>query len=137
MREREKIMLIGIGELGGIVLEFLCRIPGICEIVTADNNADYGFKKTNSARIGAAFAGLYPNIKFHHVDLINIEKFTAYAKLLIDNTASRPFSMATIWPLPGIKMEDMGSHIKSLSRLKYGRDRELIEAEIYKRTHII
>ena len=31
--EREKIMLVGIGELGGIVLEYLCRIPNICEII--------------------------------------------------------------------------------------------------------
>jgi hypothetical protein len=74
---------------------------------------------------------------FNQYDLLNIEKYTAYVKLLIDNTASRPFSMATPWPLPGIKREDMGSRIKSLSRLKYGRDRELIEAEIYKRTHVV
>jgi len=67
-------MLIGIGELGGIVLEYLCRIPGICEIVTADSNADWGFRKTNSAIEGASYMGLYPNIKFHHIDLLNIEK---------------------------------------------------------------
>ena len=36
MRSKEKIMLVGIGELGGIVLEFLARIPGICDMVTAD-----------------------------------------------------------------------------------------------------
>ena len=73
-REIEKIMLIGIGELGGIVLEYLCRIPGICEIVTADSNADWGFRKTNSAIEGASYMGLYPNIKFHHIDLLNIEE---------------------------------------------------------------
>ena len=58
-------MLIGIGELGGIVLEYMCRIPGICDIVTADSNADWGFRKTNSAIEGASYMGLYPNIKFH------------------------------------------------------------------------
>ena len=73
-REIEKIMVIGIGELGGIVLEYLCRIPGICEIVTADSNADWGFRKTNSAIEGASYMGLYPNIKFHQVDLLNIER---------------------------------------------------------------
>ncbi len=45
MRENEKIMIIGIGELGGIVLEYICRIPGICEIVTADSNMDWGLPK--------------------------------------------------------------------------------------------
>ena len=67
-------MLIGIGELGGIVLEYMCRIPGICDIVTADSNADWGFRKTNSAIEGASYMGLYPNIKFHSIDLLNIEK---------------------------------------------------------------
>lgn len=74
MREREKIILIGMGELGGIVLEYLCRIPGICTIVTADSNEDWGFRKTNSAILGASYMGLYPDIKFYHIDLLNVEK---------------------------------------------------------------
>lgn len=61
MREKEKIMLIGIGELGGIVLEYLSRIPGIPDIVTADSNKDWGFRKTNSAILGASYMGLHPD----------------------------------------------------------------------------
>lgn len=71
---------------------------------------------------------------FNQYDLINIEKYTAYVKLLIDNTASRPFSMKTLWPLTGIEREDMANKIKSLSRLKYGQDRNMIEAEIMSRS---
>lgn len=71
---------------------------------------------------------------FNQYDLINIEKYTAYVKLLVDNTASRPFSMKTLWPLTGIEREDMASKIKSLSRLKYGQDRNMIEAEIMSRS---
>ncbi len=63
-------------------------------------------------------------------DLINIEKYTTYIKLLIDNTASKPFSMATPWPLPGQKDSETASKIISLSRLKYGQDRNVIEAQI-------
>jgi len=70
---------------------------------------------------------------FNQYDLINIEKFTAYVKLLINNTASRPFSMSTIWPLPGIEREETITKIKSMSRLKYGQDRQVIEAEIMRR----
>ena len=73
-REKEKIMIIGIGELGGIVLEQLCRIPGICDIVTADANLDWGFRKTNSAILGASYMGLFPHIEFHPIDLLDIEK---------------------------------------------------------------
>lgn len=70
---------------------------------------------------------------FNQYDLINIEKYTAYIKLLVDNTATRPFSMSTVWPLPGVKREDSAAKIKSLSRLKYGQDRNIIEAEIMAR----
>jgi len=71
---------------------------------------------------------------FNQYDLINIEKFTAYVKLLIDNTAARPFSMKTSWPLPGTARVDVATKIKSLSRLKYGQDRNMIEAEIARRS---
>jgi len=71
---------------------------------------------------------------FNEYDLINIEKYTAYVKLMIDNAASRPFSMKTLWPLPGIPNEKMADRIRALSRLKYGRDRRVIEAEIMKRS---
>lgn len=74
VRDREKIMLIGIGELGGIILEYMCRIPGVCEIVTADSNPDWGFRKTNSAIEGASYMGLYPHIHFYPIDVLNIEK---------------------------------------------------------------
>ncbi|MBU0722221.1 type IV secretion system DNA-binding domain-containing protein [Patescibacteria group bacterium] len=70
---------------------------------------------------------------FNQYDLINIEKYTTYVKLLVDNTASRPFSMSTVWPLPGVKRQDLAAKIKSLSRLKYGQDRNIIEAEIFSR----
>jgi hypothetical protein len=74
MRERETIMLVGIGELGGILLEFLCRIPGIDRIVTADRNEDWGFRKTNSAVLGASYMGLYPDIQFQQIDLLEVEQ---------------------------------------------------------------
>jgi hypothetical protein len=69
-------------------------------------------------------------------DLINVDKYTAYVKLLIDNTASRPFSMKTIWPLPGQVQPGLAEKIKALSRLKYGQDRALIEAQIMKRSRL-
>jgi len=71
---------------------------------------------------------------FNQFDLINIEKYATYVKLLIDNTASRPFSMSTLWPLPGlVKQPGTETRIRSLSRLKYGQDRNIIEAEIMRR----
>jgi hypothetical protein len=67
-------------------------------------------------------------------DLLNIEQFTAYAKLLIDNTAAKPFNMMTYPPEPGNK--ELAAAIKELSRLKYGRPREIVEAEIAERAQL-
>jgi len=69
---------------------------------------------------------------FNEFDLINIEKYNAYVKLLIDNTTSRPFSMA-IPKLPEGNVA-VAQKIKELSRLKYGRDRSVVEAEIFARS---
>jgi hypothetical protein len=68
------IMIIGVGELGGILLEYLCRVPNICRIVVCDSNQDWGFRKVNSALHGAAYMGLYPDITFQEVDLLNIDQ---------------------------------------------------------------
>ena len=38
---------------------------------------------------------------FNAYDLVNVAKYTAYTKLLIDNTASKPFNMHTYPPQKG------------------------------------
>jgi hypothetical protein len=69
---------------------------------------------------------------FGAYDLLNVEQYTAYTKLLIDNTAARPFNMMTYPPKPGNK--ELAAAIKELSRLKYGRPREVVNAEIMERS---
>lgn len=71
---------------------------------------------------------------FSAYDLINVEQYTAYIKLLIDNTAAKPFNMMTYPPTPGNK--ELAEAIKELSRLKYGRPREIVEAEIMERSQL-
>lgn len=71
---------------------------------------------------------------FSAYDLINVEQYTAYAKLLIDNTAAKPFNMMTYPPRPGNK--ELAAAIKELSRLKYGRPREIVEEEIAERAQL-
>jgi len=68
---------------------------------------------------------------FNEYDLLNVEKYTAYIKLLIDNTASKAFNMQTIPPQKGDL--ELAQAIKQLSRLKYGRDKAIVEAEIMER----
>lgn len=64
-------------------------------------------------------------------DLVNVEAFTANAKILIDNTASTPFNFKPIMAARGNK--ELATMVKELSRYKYGRRRELVEAEILER----
>lgn len=71
---------------------------------------------------------------FNEYDLINIDKGTAYIKLLVDNSALRPFSLKTIWPILGTKQPGLAEKIRSLSRLKYGQNSRLVEAEISRRS---
>ena len=54
--------------------------------------------------------------------------------MLIDNEASRPFLMGAYPPKQG--NQPLANAIKQLSRLKYGRDRTIVEAEILERTKL-
>lgn len=62
-------------------------------------------------------------------DLVNIDKFNAYAKIMIDGSASKPFTIQTMPPM-GEGNEKLGEAIKQLSRLKFGRDRRIVEAQL-------
>jgi len=65
---------------------------------------------------------------FNEYDVINVEMYTANIKLLIDNTGSKPFNMKTYPPVPGD--EQLARKLIELSRMKYGRDRKIVESEI-------
>lgn len=68
-------------------------------------------------------------------DLLNVEKFNAYVRLLVDNTATGTFNMACL-PLPGNANYGIVEHLKELSRVKYGKDKSLVEREIITRSKI-
>jgi hypothetical protein len=74
MVDRPSIMLIGLGDLGGHVLDMLVRVPGRRRIITADVNEDWGYRKTNLAAFGAAQLGHYPALEFTKIDLFNVEQ---------------------------------------------------------------
>lgn len=65
-------------------------------------------------------------------DLTSIDSFNCYAKILVNNSPSKPFSMQTIKDdiQPN---EKLGKAVKELSRLKYGRDMNIVEGEIGER----
>lgn len=73
---------------------------------------------------------------FSLYDLVNVEAFTCNLKLLIDNTASRPFNLKPVMP-DRPKNKELARMIHELSRYKYGRKRELVEAEMRERKDMV
>lgn len=67
-------------------------------------------------------------------DALNIEKYNAYIRLMIDNTAQRAFNMKVFPPSKGDSK--IFEALKQLSRLKYGRDRAIVEAEVLERSQL-
>lgn len=110
MVARPTIMLIGLGDLGGHVLEMLVRVPGARRIITADVNDEWGYRKTNLAAFGAAQLGCYPHLEFTEIDLFNVERT---AETILSYKPDIIYSAATLqswWvidTLPGEVFEDL------------------------------
>jgi len=68
------VMLFGIGDLGGWVLEFLARSEGVGTIITCDVREDWGAMKTECAAIGAGQQGYNKRIKFEKCDVNDIDE---------------------------------------------------------------
>lgn len=71
---------------------------------------------------------------FDENDLLNIDNFNAYVKILINGQTARPFNIRTLPPLPFEEHNhEVAQKLKEYSRMKYGKPREMVEEEIYKR----
>ena len=71
---------------------------------------------------------------FNQQDLLNIDNFNAYVKLLIDNQTSTPFNIKC--SPPAQSNSEIAEKIKELSRLKYGREKAIVDKEIFERSKI-
>lgn len=84
-------------------------------------------------RVGPEDAEFLKNVfdpYFSPQDLVNIDNFNAFVKLLINDKTSKPFNIQTIKEAQGNLA--MFEWIKEYSRMTYGRPRELVEEEIRK-----
>jgi TraM recognition site of TraD and TraG len=62
-------------------------------------------------------------------DMVNTEKYNFYIRTLIDGAPTKTFNVTSYGPDPHENIQ-VGDAIRQLSRLKYGRDRDVVEAEI-------
>jgi hypothetical protein len=86
-------------------------------------------------------AGQYNGV-FDENDFMKISNGNAYVQMLVDGTYPPPFSINTFfWNSPFDMVPKDGNLqlaglIKNISRLKYGRDREVVESEIVQRARV-
>jgi len=84
-----------------------------------------------SFRVGATDAEFmgkeFPNVTEH--DLVNLPFASTYVKLLVDGTPTKPFSMRTIKSETPHHAE-LAEAVQQLSRLKYGRDKSVVDTEM-------
>lgn len=76
---------------------------------------------------------------FGETDLINIERFHAYMKTIVGNEPVAPFSVDMTKDIGKLKAqanEKIAQAVIQLSRLKFGRPKELVEAEISQRARL-
>lgn len=76
---------------------------------------------------------------FGEDDLLNVERYHAYCKTIVNNEPVPPFSMDMSKDMAKQKAaenERVAEIIKEMSRLKYGRDAKLVEAEIVRRSDL-
>lgn len=67
-------------------------------------------------------------------DLVNVDNYNTFAKILVNGVLSKPFNMQTYPPTEGNK--ELIEPFKELSRLKYGRDRNIVNREIMERSKV-
>lgn len=76
---------------------------------------------------------------FSESDLINVERFHAYMKTIVDNEPVPPFSVDMTKDIKALRSkanQKISQAVIQLSRLKYGRPRELVEAEVSQRARL-
>ncbi|MBN1779199.1 MAG: hypothetical protein JW816_03205, partial [Candidatus Buchananbacteria bacterium] len=73
-----------------------------------------------------------PNV--NQYDLMNIERYNAYIRLLLQNQPTKTFNIKTFPPMAGDS--GIAEEIKQRSRNRYGVDRQTIEADILERSQL-
>ncbi len=76
---------------------------------------------------------------FTETDLVNVDRYNCFVKTIVDNAPVPPFSIdltKDMTKLNSYRNPKVAEMLKQLSRLKFGKDREIIEAEISQRAKL-
>ncbi|MFQ6113950.1 MAG: hypothetical protein ACE5NG_07645, partial [bacterium] len=108
-----KIMLIGLGDLGSVLLELLVREANLGPIIVGSRDKKRGTARCNLARLSAIAQGFDPDIRFLQLDLNNKE---ATAEIIQREAPNLILSTATMqtWWLPELLPGPQAAEIKSV-----------------------
>lgn len=67
-------------------------------------------------------------------DLINVDNYKAFVRLLVNNQSTKAFNLSVYPPTSGD--EELAGHLRELSRLRFGRDADIVNREIMERSKI-
>jgi len=93
-KNKQTLLLIGLGELGARLLDILARTPNLgWRIVVASRTPEQAQRRVNAALFAASYADQFPEIEFRAVNLENRDAtaslISAEAPAIVVNTASR------------------------------------------------
>lgn len=71
---------------------------------------------------------------FSKQDLVNVDNYNGFARILVNNVLTKPFNISTFPPTKG--NQEIANALKELSRLKFGRDKDIVNREIMERTKL-
>lgn len=94
---KPKVMIVGLGSLGSVVLEFLARDETIGEIIVASRNQARAQARCNLARVGALAKAVAPHIRFVPLDLDDIGRAAEILERQSPDLIVCTASMQTWW----------------------------------------
>jgi hypothetical protein len=90
-------MLIGLGDLGGVILQLLALQEGIERIFVGSRNTMRSEARCNLARLGAITQGYSPDIEFVSLDLNHVEETAENISRISPSIVISTASMMTWW----------------------------------------
>jgi len=114
MSASNKVMIFGLGDLGGWVLEFLARRNGISTIIACDKREDWGASKVEGAATSSSTEGFNKTIEFEKCDVFDIDRT---AELISKHNPDLIYSSMTLmsWSVGAFFPDDIHEEMKQIA----------------------
>lgn len=94
---RHTVLLVGLGHLGGVVLELLARDSAVGRIVACSRRRERGEARCNLARLGSLAQGREPHVDYLQLDLAERDRLAETIHRLAPDLILHTASMQTWW----------------------------------------